>query len=336
MSYAQNTIISANAANAYVAVLQGLLTSAGWTMVDSGTPSGSYRFQVWKSAAADNEAGYDWFLSIQWNSLGTEQTVDIIGGAAYDSTNKRISLIPTTRPDFTSTTIPDGYASTVDGDIWGWVAINLAVTASNTTTINSKGTISNTVKPWHSIITPSSAFAYWMSVTLDHVGLFTTIPNTYVVGTLDLAEGWAAAPFPVSTNPLFGASINGGSTPLEGVSASVIGTGSTNTVNLVPTNTRSANYGAPLPVIDGSYLDAFAWRPRYNLTALSGASTGVPTFDSPQFGDGYPIGDAIDIYSATAGAVGDTVVIGGATYVLTGPMGTSQVNARPCFAFLVE
>lgn len=332
MAYAQDTIISANAANAYVTVLQGLLTDAGWTLEDSGTPSGTYRFQVWKSAGTLNECGYDWYLSIQWNSVGTEQTVDIIGGAAYDSVNKRISQIPA-RTSSPSNTGVGQYAETVTGDMWGWVAINTAVTALNTTATTSHGSLgSSQAKPWHSVVVPSSAFAYWMSVTLDHVGVFTTISNTYIVSTLDVAASWSAADFPVNTTPLISVIqvTTGTALTSEGFSAGIIGTGATTTNRIIPTYRGNSPIGAPLPILDGNYLDAYAWRRNYFLASATGGTANTPAWDNPEFGDGWIIGKIIDFYFVNGGAVGDTVTIDGATYVLTAPMAGRTV------ALLVE
>ena len=345
MAYAQNTIISANAANAYVTVLQGLLTTAGFTLEDSGTPSGTYRFQVWKSSGLLNQAGYDWFLSIQWNTVGTEQTVDIIGGAAYDSVNKRISQIPGRMTPPSLATGNQNYAEPVTGDMWGWVAVNLATSAAPTVSTGSHGGMSLQSKPYHSTIVPSSAFAYWMSVTLDHVALFTTISNTYVVNTLDVAASWTGAGFPVKSNPLVAliSQANGGGQggTTEGLSAGLVGTGITSTNFVRPEYRGNANIGAPLPILDGNYLDAYAWRRAYFLSSVLGAgSANTPLWDNPRFGDGWHIGDSIDVYNVNGGAVGDTVVIDGATYVLSGPINVGQSTLIPIpsltIAVLVE
>ncbi len=326
MAYAQDTIISANAANDYALVLQGLLTDAGWTMVDSGTPSGSYRFQAWKSDGGDNLCGYDWYLTIQWNSVGTEQTVDIIAGGAYNVGTHALSQIAV--PDGTSiaytTSLSLNYADPTTGDHFGAKAVNLATVAANTTNSFPRGTTSSViVKPWHSIIVPSSAFGYWMSVTLDHVGIYTTIPNTFVAHTLAVDPDYLAVGFGVAPNPIASIYANGVPSALAlGFSASMLGTGTTATNFLAPNTLSNPAYGVPLPILDGNYLDAYAWRSRRYLgTIPSGPSFGgsnVPPWDLPRFGFGIPIGDAIDLYMVNGGSLGDTVEIDSATYVLSG------------------
>lgn len=342
MAYAQDTLISANAANAYVTVLKGLLIDAGWTLEDSGVPSTTYAYEVYKSDGTLNDCGYDWYLSIQWNTVGTEQTVDIIGGAAWDDATKRISLIPAAMQgnDYSSFGVADRYASAGDGDLWGPVLVNAATNTLSTVTSTIKGGVDGTyAKGWHSTIIPSSAFACWMSVTLDHVAVFTTVPNAYVVGTLDVDPAWLTQTFDVCESPLFSARRNtpsAGTNPAsDGINAGPFGTGAVTANYIAPTFSREPNYGAPLPILEGNYLDAVAWRPRFYMTGLSGASNAAPTFDSPQFAGGLVIGDAIDLYAVTSGSIGDTVEIESATYVLTGPIAGSGSLAT-VYALLVE
>ena len=83
MTYSQGTIVSANAANDIAVILDDLLTGAGWTVVETLTPSGNYRNVVYKSAAGDNGLGYDWFLVVCYTTLGTENYVIVFSGSDY-------------------------------------------------------------------------------------------------------------------------------------------------------------------------------------------------------------------------------------------------------------
>lgn len=335
MAYGQNTITSPNAANDLALVLDGLLIAAGWTVVESLTPSGTYRAKVYKSAGTLNAAGYDWYTALKWNSIGTEQQMELICGGAYD-----VALHQIQQPAGMDSGTGAGsniYAETITGALSGPYSINTATDLS--TTYNSHG--QGNIKTWWANIVPSSAFAYWASVTLDHVSLFTTIivlssgTAHYLAATLDVAASWLAQPYPIATNPVVSYSKQ-----KSGMSATLIGVtpGSIN-----PRNTPTSNIGVALPILDGEYLPAYAWRDAWYSTGVTAIAAAIPPFDYPAMGDGIHIGDAIDYYRVYSGSIGDTVTIGGATYVLSGvvkpatvPVTNAGIDNATYLAVLVE
>jgi hypothetical protein len=329
MSYAQDTIVSANAADAFAGVLDGLLLDAGWTVVEALSPGAStWRTKVYKSDGGDNTAGYDWYLAVKWNTLGTEQQVEVIAGAAYDTGTHSLGQV------VSSTMVPNNGVESSTGAYMGPVNVN---TQTNTTfTTTNHGQVIQ--KPWFASIVPSSAFGYWMSVTLDHVAIYTTIPGWFHAATLAVDPAWAAQPFDTSVNPIIGAAGNGIAPPNnyfgDGISANMIVNG---VAGFQPIAFRTHPIGSKLPIISGNYLPSYAWRAAYYLKAATGsAGTGTPPWDSPTFGDGFHIGDIIDFYYVYGGSIGDTVEIDGATYVLSGQVPTSDGDNPTYIAVLVE
>jgi hypothetical protein len=330
MAYAQDTIISANAASVFAGVLNGLLTTAGWTVVETLTPSGtnSPNTKVYKSAAADNECGYDWYLALMWKGTGTEAQVQIIVGGAYNAGTHNISQIPA---GLSPVQQAGGvkYAEAVTGDMWGAYNVNVA-TDTVTTTVPPRSSTTNQNKPWFAVIVPSSAFGYWASVTLDHFSVFTTVPGSFFAGTLDLDADWVGLTGfgnGQCLNPIVAFVQN--STPntneFSGISALVKGSTGTPTAanQLTPAGRFAKFVGAKLPALTGNYLPAYAWRLAAYLQTLSAGSAssgGTPSYDNAGVGDGLHIGDGIDYYMVYGGSIGDTVEIEGGTYVLSGQM----------------
>jgi hypothetical protein len=318
MAYGQNTISNANSSNVYVSALEALLTTAGWTLVESLTPSGTFKTDVWKSAGAGNLAGYDWYLAILWNTIGSQQTVDIIAGGAYDLPSHTISQIPADLQSGTKSGagyVP--YAEVGTGDLWGGYMVNVATDTN--TQVNWPHTLRSQNKPWHSAITPSSAFGYWFSVTRDHVVMFTTIDGLfYIAGTLHLDANWHSYPVPPVLNPLASTSKF-----FTGISAALIGIDSSaggNNANYIAPRVRpNVNVGILLPDVAGNYLPAYAWKREFFLDH---------------------IGSYEDFYFVNGGSVGDTVTIGGGTYVITGPVGPptteTSFSIQAYVAVLVE
>jgi hypothetical protein len=334
MAYAQDTIISADAANEFATVLDGLLLSAGWTVVETLNPAGTNTptTKVYLSSALDNQCGYDWYLALMWKGVGTEAQVQIIGGAAYDQPTHIISQIPA-QLEAPSMSSSRRFASPVTGELWGGVNVNVATATSTTIApLGDHSAAGTQNKPFFAVIIPSSAFGYWMSVTLDHVGVYTTIPGFYFVSSLDVDPDYAAldATFGngVNTSPVVGFFNNGASTGL-GISATVIGTGMSSTEQISPQARRAATIGAFLPALDNAYLPAYAWRDAWYLRSIDYASASAgasaPIWADTGVGDGFHIGDGIDWYCVYGGSIGDTVEIAGGTYVLSGLLTGSQL-----------
>jgi len=332
MAYAQDTIVDANAANVLAGVLDGLFIDAGFTVVETLTPGASTWFtKVYKSAGTDNQCGYDWYAVLMWNSVGTEQQVQLIAGAAYNAGTHVLSQIP---GQFVATR----FAEETTGAFIGAYNVNVQTDLSFQINTHSQ----NIQKPWFCAVVPSSAFGYWASITLDHFALFTTIQtNSYgFAATLDLDAGWPAEPFAVNESPLVGAAGGGTTYPnifaADGMSAAMVcPPGAT---SFVPTTIRTAPIGSKLPILAGNFLPAYAWKPAYYLQSVAAdVGSGTPPWDSPTFGDGVLIGTIIDFYFVYGGNIGDTVEIDSATYVLSGMINAQEGPlVNPYVAVLVE
>ena len=357
MAYAQDTIISANAANALATVIDGLLTTAGWTVVETLNPAGSNTpiNKVYKSSGGSNAAGYDWYLAMMWKTTGTESWLQLIPGGAYDAGTHIITQIPYGLQHSPINT----YADYATGDQWGGFNVNVATVSSGNVTPIGTSRTGATTRPWFATIIPSSAFGYWCSVTLDHVALFTTIsspngPFNFLASTLDVDAEWAALNSPpvfgngVAVNPVvafYGEGTSGATgAPSKGQGISVSILGSNNTQRIGADQRFAGQVGAILPTLTSPWLPAYAWRTAAYQTfadTQSDATGTDPTWDFPRFGDGFHIGDAIDFWQVRGGSIGDTVVIDGGTYVLSGAFnsggGASPITGDPVtFAVLVE
>lgn len=328
MAYAQNTIIDANAANIFAGVLDGLMIDAGWTVVETLTPSTTFHTTVYKSAGGSNVAGYDWYIALMWNAIGTEQQVEIIAGNGYDISTHTLKGIGGKNTSQNPNASGQRY-NEVDGSHFSPYVVNVAT--NTITTFSTHG--GSQQKPWFAVVVPSSAFGYWMSVTLDHVGVYTTIPGFFFASTLAMDSTYTALGF-VMVNPIISAASGPGSVGDLGPSGAIFGQGQSNFgTDWIQDDTRvSAMVGSPLPILTGHYLPAYAWRGAWYLSGGNGGSTtSSPSWDSPAFGDGFHIGDAIDYYQVNRGNLGDTVEILGSTYVLSG-----LILGQISFAMLVE
>lgn len=339
MTYAQDTITDVNAANVFVSVLDGLLTGAGWTTVETLTPSGNFRNRIYKSSGASNICGYDWYVAISWTVVGTENYVRVLAAESYDPGTHTLAGIcgaqlgqggPTSNHSYKSTQPTTGYTSPS--------TLNMA-TATITTT---QWQISawegesqwNSYAPGFQTLIPSSSFAYWMSVTLDHVAAWTTVASNVqhaAFSTLSLDTDYAASAL-FSHTPIVDFSL--GSFEM---SSNMLGVAinATSHTYLATSAEFSGVYGAKLPFLTDTYLDAYAWKPYVYLTYMK-QGTGNP-IPSTQIIGGIAVGVVPDMYLVWGGTIGDTIEIDSATYVLTGPLLSNEsVDTRPTVAVLVE
>jgi hypothetical protein len=331
MAYAQDTILDVNAANVLAGELDTLLLAAGWSIVEELIPSTTFHSKIYLSDGGDNACGYDWYICVRWNAVGTESYFEIIPMGAYDTGTKLGSQIACSMSGTGSTAgSASEYNEPVTGAHCGSLSMNTATSATSTWT--SHGTSIN--KDWFYAIVPSSAFGFWASVTLDHVYLATTITPTlnyvnvaFCAFTVDLSAEWIANPI-AAQNPI--AMVSRGS----GVSVSIIGTGTTDNDHRDATVAGLAEvYGVALPSLTSDILPAYAWRPTLFWSSID--------YDAlePVVGVGsgtrqFVIGEAIDVYFTHEGSIGDTVTIDAATYVLSGNFNTSLT--LPSAAVLVE
>lgn len=335
MAYAQATLTSANAASDLATVLDGLFTTAGWATVETLTPSGNYRNRIYKSPAASNLCGYDWYAVMCWTTLGTENYVEVWAAQAYDTGTKILSGIlgadfsETPNPSYIRANQPTtGYFSESTFDL-----SSKTVSSSKSSIQVRVGTTPQNLSPGFQTLVPSSAFAYWMSVTLDHIGLFTSVATNAqnaVYSTLKVAADYVASTL-YNPAPIVGWDAN---TFL--VSSGLYG------VPLATNQYRathvefSGTFGAKLPTLADEYYDAYAWKPNIYVGLLAGGTGGYPFQNTSLFG-GVLMGAVPDIYLVWGGSIGDTVTIASGTYVLTGPLATNySQGAQPSIALLVE
>jgi hypothetical protein len=331
MAYEQDTILNVNAANVLALELDALLIEAGWTVVEELIPSTTFHSKIYKSDGTLNQCGYDWFVCIRWNAVGTESYFEIIPMGAYDSGTKIGSQIACTMSGTGSTAgSASEYNEPVTGAHCGSLTMNSATSA--TSTWSSHGTSIN--KDWFYAIIPSSAFGFWSSITLDHVYLATTIAPAlgytnvaFVAFTVDLTAEWIANPI-AAQNPIAMASRG------LGVSVSIIGTGTTDNDHRDATvDGLTQTYGVELPALTSDILPAYAWRPTLFWSGIDYDAL-EPIVSVGGGSRQFVIGEAIDLYFVREGSIGDTVTIDAATYVLSGNFNTSMTG--PSAAVLVE
>lgn len=331
MAYAQNTILDVNAANVLATELDLLLIEAGWTVVEDLIPSGTFHSKIYQSSALDNQCGYDWFVCIRWNAVGTESYFEIIPMGAYDAGTNIGSQIACMMEGTGSTSGSSSpYNEAVTGAHCASLSMNTATSATNTWSSHGDSIPRN----WFYAIIPSSAFGFWASVTLDHVFLTTTIApalsyqTTGIVAfTLDLDPEWVAYPL-AAQNPV--AMLSRGA----GVSVSIIGTGTTDNDHRQGfTDGLTQTYGVALPALTSDILPAYAWRPTIFWSGIDYDAL-EPTVSVGSGTRQFVIGEGIDLWFVREGSIGDTVTIDGSTYVISGNFNSSATFV--CAAVLVE
>lgn len=348
MAYAQDTITSANAANDFATIVKGLLVEAGWTLVEENTPSGNFRNAIYKSDGLLNECGYDWYVAVMYTTLGTENFVRVLPFENYDSVSNIASGFPVAFDvDPTGGGSPGGYSSARLNGLLSSTTLNMATTPVGLTAFTvtkhtgSSSQSYNNAGPGFQTLIPSSAFGYWASVTLDHVALWTTIAanvQSAVMSTIILDPDYVAAglfsdsPIVCWTGHAVGSNLTG---YFQCSSHLAVGIDPTTTAYVALGMTFSNVYGSKLPALSDTYLDAFAWQPYIYISYMIQGSTN-PTPTTALRGQ-IVVGRVPDFLMVWGGAIGDTVEVELATYVLTGPMLTQfPTDGRPTLALLVE
>lgn len=341
MPYAQDTITSADASNDFVNVLDGLLIDAGWTVVETLTPSGNLRNRVYKSAGVSNLCGFDWYLLVSWTTLGTANYVQVIGASEYNAgthiasglSGAPFGEIPSSSANnggYKSGLPTTGLFSTTTRNMATFTVTSAPSTISSN--YGNSGNQANNTYPGFQTLIDSSAFGYWMSVTLDHVALWTTVAanrQDAVISTLVMDAGYAASSLwnhkPIVTF----------SEAYFQMNAGIIGVAIDATHYTAVGAEFSGVFGSKLPALTDSYLAAFAWQPYVYFTYMEqGGSNTTP--GTALFG-GVVVGRVPDFYLAWGGSIGDTVEVDSATYVLTRPLLTAwPAVKRPTCLLLVE
>lgn len=194
MTYITNSMTSANPAADLYTAMASALSTAGYTLVDTVVIS-TRTHKVWKSPAAGNSLGLDWYLDVAYTTtgagsvwLGAFEYYDPATDLGYRGPYAATSTNP---PDATYFSRFGATGSALE-TTWTHISDNVA-----------------------QIQTQTTAYAYWMSITTDRVIAMSSVAPTAVkyCGFFDMYTPWAnkisTDAFPlVTTSVLFANSVN--------------------------------------------------------------------------------------------------------------------------------
>lgn len=297
MAYVSSSITSSNPGPALYSAIQPALTTAGYTLVDT-VVIGLRTHQVWKSPAAGNSAGLDWYLDLGYPTNGTaswfvyqcfeyyDPTTDLGYRGLYSGASSTV-LDPTTYSRYGAT----GHALETN-----WIG---SLTGASNYGVPLAGT----------------SFTYYVSVTANRFAIISSYDGTmlnycglYKPDPLYVTKAGSAL------YPLIGAKIVGSSVTSQGGSTTAVG------VTRVP---------------PASSLTGAGWGSSIGISAMAGwlspvvISSGItemyPYVMSPDrlyWQSGVPgrgiLGDLYDVGSLQSDTtVGNTVTCDGSTWVLT-------------------
>jgi hypothetical protein len=337
VTYTANSMTSANPAADLYTAMASALTSAGFTLADTQVIS-TRTHKVWKSAAANNSQGLDWYLDVAYTTTGAG-SVWLGAFENYSSPNGIRGpyniTSDTTTPDATTYSRYGATGSALETN-WNHISSNIA-----------------------QIQTTTSAYAYFISITGDRVIAMTSVAPTTLnyCGLFDMYTPWAnkigAAAYPLITctvntpssinasahspNVTAGSNVASAASltrrpPVATVGANGnfggYGTALITTAFVDTTSGTSSGGGisAPLvPVDTGSSL--------FYDTARGGRLQIINSWPSSTGGGVAGSGPAIGllkdvgIFAASAVTRGDTITISSATWVL------SNTASNRCYGF---
>lgn len=172
MTYTSGSLTSANPAADLYTPMASALTTAGFTLVDTVVIS-TRTHKVWKSAAANNAQGLDWYLDVAYTTTGAGSIW--LGAFEFYDPATHLAYRGGYNPNDTSAsegTYYSRYGASGFALETNWTYITCNVAQINTQTSN---------------------FAYWMSVTTDRVMVMTSVTPTSVMycGFFDMYAPWA-------------------------------------------------------------------------------------------------------------------------------------------------
>lgn len=338
MTYHQLAIAAGpNPGGALQTALESALTSEGW-MPDHDASVGTRRARVYLSPGSSNKAGYDWYLAIMWDTVGTG-FFRVAAGEELDTPNELLLRAAT---GWNNAGPTPGAASGdgsmgADGATWG--AIDLLSTSSTLTPIGPGAGTTTGVGGLNSL--PTGGFTVHLGVTLDVVtGTFTAPVNPsnshFLFSTLD--TGYPDTHYgefigPVSNTPLLGTWKTSGSNMTSLVSSLWEGptpTGSAGRSCVLNSTVIGAVPGPSLPALTHYDLHTSAW-PIVVTGGIIAASTSgadyrnwpgpTPPSDGgtsfpgglagPTTGGRVIVGTANDVLLIAGGSRGDSVDVTG-------------------------
>ena len=157
MAYATGSISDANSSLALYNALTPLLTTAGYTLVDTVVIS-TRTHKVWKSAAANNSMNLDWYLDVAYTTTGVGP-VHLTPFEYFDpATDLGYRGAFSTNDSTIETTYYSRYGATGYALETNWFG---AATGAG-------------------ILTSSTAFSYWISVTPERVVGLSSLQPTLI------------------------------------------------------------------------------------------------------------------------------------------------------------
>ena len=150
--YVTGTITDANPGAALHTAMASALTTAGFTLVDTVVIS-TRTHKIWKSAAANNAQGLDWYLDVIYTTTGAG-TFSLVPFEFFDPATDLGYRGPHSAP-----------GSTIDAATFSRYGAT-GQTLENTAWVSASGSYTWITSP---LVTTS--FGYWVSVTGDRVSL---------------------------------------------------------------------------------------------------------------------------------------------------------------------
>jgi hypothetical protein len=308
MAYGTSTIASANPSADLYTALATLLTTAGYTLVDTQVIS-TRTHKVWKSAAANNAAGKDFYLDFAYTTTGAGN-LTVFPFEDYNATTHLASRGPIAVA-----------SSTVDATTFSYTGSTAAALESA-----AGGIHAGNASTGQQLVVTTASFGYWASITGDRVILMSSAEPSSVIyaGTYTPSSAYSAtagsALFPLIWAKLFSSFTSGGTSASSATASSAsaaltriapksaIGNW-TSHVNVVGALGSAVNNLPQIPSGDTS-MHAFAG---VEVNVIGGAS-GTGTYGL--------FGKLIDVENIPAAATvsrGDTITIGASTYVVATP-----------------
>lgn len=301
MAYATGPLTDANSSQALYNVLAGLLTTAGYTLVDTVVIS-TRTHKVWLSAAANNSMNLDWYLDVAYTTTGVgpvhltpfeffDPATDLGYRGPYRATDQTIE------PTYGSRYGAVGYALETN-----WDGANAGP----------------------GILTSNTSFSYWFSVTPNRVIALSSLTPTLLryAGFYDPHPVYAA---------LAGAKLF----PLIKVTFDTSGLANVNVSGTALTRV------APATVLPTYWAYQAGATPEINLTGSSPLAPNVSPVGESAFATRFRVAGALsyaqrsaaffgylnDVYAVPVASTvvrGDTLTIGGVSYVSTSYGGSND------------
>lgn len=310
MTYITNTLTDSNAPATLYAAMATALTTEGFTLVDTNVIS-TRTHKIWKCAAASNPANVDWYLDIAYTTTGAG-TLGLYPMEFYDPATDLAYRAPFFGSS--NTAAESTYYSRNGASGFTLESANLAIYAGATTGSASAN---------RDLSIPATTFGYWCSISPKRVALFTSnSPALTLYAGLFEPHADFAAQAGALMYPVISAKYSG-----------VQSQGTLGEVSLTryPKDLSSQRWdsrvdSSALPILQG--VGMFPSIPS-GVTTLSTVRRAVRIPVIAYTGGGGQaglFGYLYDVLGASTTAVrGDTVTVGGASYVFASPSSSASL-----------